>query len=357
MKRFALLTFLGLAAGLLLVACDRRPPEADPALIKLAVRSTVQAMPTATPRFVEVTRVIEVTRMIEVTRVVTVTQGPPATPEPQSAAPAAQAAAMAAPAPPAAGQAGAAEFVAQKDVQPAPAEAAPAQEVAAAAMAAPPVAGCPVESGRSYAPIPIVGAPANHPDAEHGDLNLALRGYEPVEAARALVEINGDADGDAPQLAGIFSRGAGFSSTYRVHDWDWGCGGRGCRSGLLDQVEVSLAGLAASPGEEVRGPTRGAQIYEGGFTALVLYADERRLTLGYTREDTVAHGYAVHLENFCVDPNLLALYRVVTSEGRARLPAVHNGDVVGTAAYGEVLVAVRDRGVFLDPRSRKDWWR
>jgi hypothetical protein len=70
----------------------------------------------------------------------------------------------------------------------------------------------------------------------------------------------------------------------------------------------------------------------------------------------VANGYSVHLTNLCVDPNLLALYRSSNSAGRSYLPALRNEEVLGTAA-GSLLVAVRDRGVFLDPRSRKDWWR
>ena len=30
---------------------------------------------------------------------------------------------------------------------------------------------------------------------------------------------------------------------------------------------------------------------------------------------------------------------------------------LGSAGLGDVLVAVRDRGVFFDPRSRRDWWQ
>jgi hypothetical protein len=62
------------------------------------------------------------------------------------------------------------------------------------------------------------------------------------------------------------------------------------------------------------------------------------------------------LANICVDPNLLALYRSSNGAGRGYLPALRNEEVLGTAT-GSLLVAVRDRGVFLDPRSRKDWWR
>ena len=38
------------------------------------------------------------------------------------------------------------------------------------------------------------------PADAHGDLNLALRGYEPVDAVLDLVDYNGSTDADAPQL-------------------------------------------------------------------------------------------------------------------------------------------------------------
>jgi hypothetical protein len=93
---------------------------------------------------------------------------------------------------------------------------------------------------------------------------------------------------------------------------------------------------------------------------MVLYAEEKRITLGYTRRDTVAAGYAVHLEGVCVDPNLLALYRQqIRPDGyRAtnRLPALRNNQPLGTALGTEIQLAIRDRGTFMDPRSCKDWW-
>jgi hypothetical protein len=172
-----------------------------------------------------------------------------------------------------------------------------------------------------------------------------------------LVDISGPTDGDAPQLAGVLGYLPAFGRAYRARDWNWACGGSGCRGEELGNVEVSLVALQSSPGEIIHVPSRGAEIYGGGYVALVLYADPARLTLVYTREDSVANGYAVHLEEFCVDPNLLALYQANNAGGRGNLPALRNGDAVGTAAYHQVLVGVRDRGTFTDPRSRKDWWR
>ncbi|MBX3049911.1 MAG: hypothetical protein KF753_00480 [Caldilineaceae bacterium] len=218
---------------------------------------------------------------------------------------------------------------------------------------------CPPSSTRSYDLIPVDGPAADHPDALHGDLNLALRGYTPVSETLGIVDINGPTDGDAPQLAGIFSdaRTPAFSSAHRVYAWDWGCGEHGCPSANLTPGAVSLLGLAGSRNETVASPGRGPEIYGGGYKVLVLYAAADRITLGYTRHDSVAPGYAVHLESVCVDPNLLALYEQANADGRTHLPALRDGEVLGTLQTEEMLVAVRDRGTFMDPRSRKDWWK
>jgi hypothetical protein len=164
-------------------------------------------------------------------------------------------------------------------------------------------------------------------------------------------------------LAGLFlpNRFPGISSTHRVTHWDWGCGEHGCRGPVITDWPVTLAGLSTTPGEDISIPERGPEIYGGGFKAMVLYAEERRITLGYTRRDTVASGYAVHLEDVCIDPNLLALYQAqVDGDGRHNtgyLPALSNNQVLGTALNTEIKVAVRDNGSFMDPRSRKDWWQ
>jgi hypothetical protein len=223
---------------------------------------------------------------------------------------------------------------------------------------------CPTYSSRAYNLIPVDGPPADHPDYLHGDLNLSLRGYSEVSEYLGLVDYNGGTDPDAPQLAGLFepNRFPGITSTHRVNHWDWACNPPdGCRGSVITEWPVTLAGLTATPGEDISISERGPEIYGGGYIAMVLYAEERRITLGYTRQDTVASGYAVHIEDVCVDPNLLALYRnQVDADGdRATnfLPALRNNETLGTALNTEIKVAVRDRGAFMDPRSDKDWWQ
>jgi hypothetical protein len=222
---------------------------------------------------------------------------------------------------------------------------------------------CPTASPAVFDLIPIDGPPADHPDYLHGDFNLSLRGYELTSSFLGLVNYTGGTDANAPQLAGLFepNRFPGISSVYRVNGWNWSCDTHGCPGPPLTNFPVTLAGLVTTPGESIFIPELSPNIYPGNFKAMVLYAEERRITLGYTRRDTVAAGYAVHLENICVDPNLLALYQAqVSADGwhvTGRLPALRNNQALGTALGSEIQAAIRDQGTFMDPRSRKDWWQ
>jgi hypothetical protein len=228
---------------------------------------------------------------------------------------------------------------------------------------------CPGESSSGFDLIPIEGAPLrDHPAAVHGDLNLALRGYLPVDEPLGLVDYKGLTDGNAPHLSGLFepNRGPQFTAAFHVNDWAWDpgqCGGhpRGCPAPPPATLwPVTLIGLATSPGETITVLERGPQIYGGGYVALVLYAERDRLTLGYTRRDTVATGYVVQLEQVCIDPNLLRLYEAqIDAQGwlsSGHLPGLRSNQALGVASGAEIRVAVRDAGTFMDPRSRKDWW-
>ncbi len=229
-----------------------------------------------------------------------------------------------------------------------------------------PIPTCPTTSSASYEIIPIEGSPTDRPDYLHGDLNLSLRGYAEVAASKTLQDYSGGTDPNAPQMAGLFNphQFPGISTTHQVNNWDWGCGANGCPGSPITNPDVTLIGLSTSPGQPIFIPERSPNIFSGNYKAMVLYAEEQRITLGYTRQDSVAPGYAVHIENVCVDPNLLALYREqvgpdgfrIFKNGFYWLPALRLDQALGTAVDNEIRVSIRDRGTFLDPRSRKDWW-
>jgi len=214
--------------------------------------------------------------------------------------------------------------------------------------------GCEPIPGVQYGTLDVAGPPTARPE-ENPDLNLALRGYALTHAGLGLVDYGGDADPGAPQLNTLFADRLVpvFSAMYRVYDWDWDCN---CRGDLLANYPVTLAGMGVAPGELLHLPDSGYSI-GSGYEALVLYATENRITLKYTREDHVVYGYTIHVENVCVEPGLLALYRAWNGAGRGRLPALRAGQPFGRARGAEIGVAIRDTGTFMDPRSRRDWWQ
>jgi hypothetical protein len=210
--------------------------------------------------------------------------------------------------------------------------------------------------GASYGSLSVADwEPAQRRAEEHGDLNLALRSYTPTNALLSLMDIPGDTEPGAPQLAGIFApaRAPSFKATYRVHDWNWD---GNCPGDPIEEPEVTSVDLAATPGESACLPDRlGGDVGEG-YKALVLYATPQRITVKYTREDNVIVGYTLHVENISVDPNLLTLYQRLNDEGRHELPALRAGQAFGRASSDRVGLTIRDTGAFMDPRSRKDWW-
>jgi hypothetical protein len=212
------------------------------------------------------------------------------------------------------------------------------------------------ETYGTVAPYAIV---TNPPAADNPDLNLSMRGYDPTDAYLGLVYYGGSYDKLAPQLYSLFSdnRTATFRTAYRVYDWNWNCN---CRGEPISDWPVTLAGLGTAPGERILTPSRGAGIgtmTTDGYEAMVLYATTTQLTIKYTREDHVVYGYTIHLENVCVDANLVGLYNYWNGIGRVRLPALWSGQPVGRAMGHEIGVAIRDTGSFMDPRSQKDWWQ
>ena len=208
--------------------------------------------------------------------------------------------------------------------------------------------------GTQYNTLSVLPPVTDRPAEVHADLNLALRGYELTDAYCGLVEYGGTPDSGAPKLYTLFSdhRVPAFPAVYRVYDWDWDCN---CRGDLLSDWAVTLAGMGVATGEILYLPDSDYDI-GSGYEALVLYASEERITLKYTREDNVIKGYTIHVENVCVEPSLLALYRDWNEVGRGELPALRAGQPFGRARGSEIGVAIRDAGSFMDPRSQKDWW-
>ncbi|MEO8083739.1 MAG: hypothetical protein ABI780_07960 [Ardenticatenales bacterium] len=222
---------------------------------------------------------------------------------------------------------------------------------------------CPSLAAEAYAALALPDRPLHVAGEGDPDLDVAVRRWEPAPLAVApggggLVDYPGPTDGRAPQLAGlapayITPGNVSFRGLYRVRDWDWVANQRG---GPIAAWPVTLATIAVPAGGELQVPDSGYRIGEG-FAVLVIYAATSRLTLKYTRDDDVVRGYTLHVTGACVEPRLLALYQRLDAAGRAQLPALKAGDAFGTASAAEVGIAIRDTGSFMDPRSRKDWWR
>jgi len=259
--------------------------------------------------------------------------------------------------------------VPQPTLPPPPMEVQPATAKEAAAVALPIVSngGCAANSANTYAIIPIEGAAykGNAITDENADFRLSVLGYAPSSGAAQLVEYGGASDPNAPNFRGLFQplRIPSIASTARHYNWNWNEASGppyGNRGGVNTDWEVSVMSAAVQRGEGIYAPTRSPIIYGGDVVAMVLYASERELTLAYNRQDSVTSGYVVHLLGFCVDANLVGAYRAQVANGRratGQLPAVRSHQQVGTASGEPLVIAIRDRGGFLDPRSRKDWWQ
>ncbi|MGQ9681645.1 MAG: hypothetical protein ACUVX9_03805 [Anaerolineae bacterium] len=213
------------------------------------------------------------------------------------------------------------------------------------------------------------------PAASHADKNLGLRGYVPntdSDLQRDLVSYNGSTDPSAPQLATLFSpaRVPSLVGFYRVHSWIWAPSsvGPGQRGAPLTTWRVTALGFGTAPGEVLRVPQSGYMVHHNpDLTAIITFADEDSITIHWTREDTSALGYTLHVDGICTDPNLLALYRALDGGARYEyhgrgwwgysLPALGPQQPFGTARTNQIVVAISDAGNFMDPRSCRCWWQ
>jgi hypothetical protein len=221
-------------------------------------------------------------------------------------------------------------------------------------------------NGEAYGTMNVPPPVTDRPAHLHGDINFALRSYSATTGTKALIVINGPTDAGAPQLDSLFAsdRYPGIKNNYRAHHWIWPSSGgaqpHGNRGGAITEPSVTTIGLQVTPNETIHVPDSNYQISgppSATYNALVLYAESTRITLKYTSEDSVVSGYTIHIENVCVDPNLVALYQSMNSAGRDFLPALRHGQAIGRAMSDELIVAIRDTGAFMDPRSCKDWWK
>lgn len=236
---------------------------------------------------------------------------------------------------------------------------------------------CPTTSDNQYAGGTAFQAELDdpvRPAYNHADKNITLRNYtrnsDPT-LKRELVDY-GSSDTKAPQLATMFSpqRVPGFPAFYQVYDWDWAASpAPGTRGNPITSPPVTALGMRTTPGEPLHVPASGYSI-GGGFELIVLFADENTVTLNYTREDTAATGYTIHIEGICADPNLLALYNALDDLSGPRyvytppadrpytynLPTLAAGQPVGTARGTQIVVGIVDTGTFQDPRSCNEWW-
>jgi len=205
-----------------------------------------------------------------------------------------------------------------------------------------------------YNSVSPIGRSDNIPAEIHPDKNIKVRGYQSSTKSPALYNIEGPTDEKAPQLATLLDRkDISLIRAYQVYDWNWSSNAKG---NLIEDPEISMLGIATTPGEALHVPNSGYFI-NPGLQVMILYADNDSITLHYTLEDDVSRGYSIHVLGIKVDQELLDLYNSLNSTGRNSLPAMAGNQIFGYTEGSEVKVSVRDTGSFMDIRSKKDWWR
>lgn len=239
--------------------------------------------------------------------------------------------------------------------------------------------GC--STGQGYSQGPVYQYDTDNPVRpayNHADKNLALRSYaidnSLTNSQKQIAALYAESEPLAPNLRGLFvdNRIPNVLNVYDVYDWNWANppnpGTRG--SGPVATTwPITVLGVQVTQGETIRVPSSGYDL-GAGVEAIVLYADSNRITIHYTRQDSTAVGYSIHIENICVDPNLLALYNSL--DGTARNGQLYPGtpdnitdynlvtltalQPIGKTSGTEMQIVIRDTGGFMDPRSLNDWW-
>ena len=242
-----------------------------------------------------------------------------------------------------------------------------------------PAYSCPATSSHSYSSGIAYQLDMDdpvRPAHNHADKNLALRSYAlntDPGLVRGLVDYGSDDPTQPPQIATLFqpAKVPPLVDFYQVHQWDWAPSpAPGAQAEPITNPAVTALGLQTTPGESLYAPSSGYDI-GGGMEVLVLFADADSITLHYTREDSAAAGYTLHIDQICTDPNLLARYNANDDPDGARyvyvplnqrpygynLPNLAAGQYIGAALGDQVVVAIVDSGTFMDPRSCNEWWQ
>ena len=183
--------------------------------------------------------------------------------------------------------------------------------------------------GMSYGTLATFGDKASRVEDSY-DINPNLRGWSSSGGALTLVDINGLTDAKAPKLDTIFAddRMPQFSASYSIHHWDTDADRPGS---AVDNPEVTLIGMRATPGDVVVVPSGGYRIGQDDQQVRVLYVGEDTITLQYTLDDSIAFGYAMHLVGVCAEPSLRDLYEESHQNGRDVLPALRGDQPLGVA--------------------------
>lgn len=233
---------------------------------------------------------------------------------------------------------------------------------------------CPSSSTHSYTGGPAFQFDNDNPVRpayNHADKNIELRGYilnTDPNLQRELVDYGSGDPTQPPQFATLFSpyKVPQLSKFYRVRHWNWAPSPNpGTPSTPITNPAVTALAFALPPGTSLHTPISGYDI-GAGMEVIVLFADEDTLTLHYTREDSAAVGYTLHIDNICTDPNLLNLYNSLDNPNGPRydypsagynLPTLPAGKVFGITSGEDMVIAITDTGAFQDPRSCNDWWQ
>ena len=233
---------------------------------------------------------------------------------------------------------------------------------------------CPVTSTEAYASGVAFQFDLDNPVRpayNHADKNIELRGVSPntdSNLERELIDYGADDPTQPPQLATLFSpnRVPPLSDFLQVHQWAWASSPTpGTRAEPITIPAVTALALEVDAGTRLYAPSSGYDI-GAGMEVIVIFADEDTVALHYTREDTGARGYTVHIDGICTDPNLLTLYNSLDRADGPRylfpspgydLPTLPAGQTFGTASNDDIVIAIADTGAYQDPRSCNDWWQ